>query len=276
MPCAMCLCRSVRLAHVLHLLKSWPMVRHSVREMRHSMREREERALGQVVEADHLQRFCFLIAAASSDVVNLASTRHEDDKACKSAQEKRASVAKGWAQLSQLLWIHEPTQEPPALISRSQSEWFSGQKDAEGSKEEDDDIRGIWATPEEQGRGRQVLFSALRARASDEHQEAFAQVQAESYRQPSGPSGNPPRVQIHEPQDGADLMFDTFQDKTWTVRATIDGFEMGVDVGYACVFLDGIYKGCSVDAALLLLLDDPGLDFTWHLLEVRFWPLCFL
>jgi hypothetical protein len=54
------------------------------------------------------------------------------------------------------------------------------------------------------------------------------------------------------------------------VRATIDGFDMGVDVGYACVFLDGLYKGCSVDGDLLLVFDDPGLDFSWHLLEVRF------
>ena len=74
---------------------------------------------------------------------------------------------------------------------------------------------------------------------------------------------------IHEPEDGGDLIFDSFENKAWNVRATIYGFEMGVDVGYACVFLDGLYKGCSVDGNLMLVLDDPGLDFSWHLLEVR-------
>ena len=33
--------------------------------------------------------------------------------------------------------------------------------------------------------------------------------------------------------------------------------------------LDGVYKGCSLDAEISLTLDDPGLDYTWHLLEVR-------
>jgi len=76
-------------------------------------------------------------------------------------------------------------------------------------------------------------------------------------------------VVIEEPQDGGDLVFEALHDKSWTVRATIDNFKMGVDVGYACVFLDGLYKGCSVDANLVLVFDDPGLDYTWHLLEVR-------
>ena len=81
--------------------------------------------------------------------------------------------------------------------------------------------------------------------------------------------GTAPRVVIEEPQDGGDLVFEALHDKSWTVRATIDNFKMGVDVGYACVFLDGLYKGCSVDANLVLVFDDPGLDYTWHLLEVR-------
>ena len=136
-----------------HLIKLWPP--------KHSMHEMEEQILGRLTEADHLQRFCTIIAAASSDVVYMASTDEEDSEIGKTDQDSRESVAKGWTQLSQLLWVNPAPQAEP----------FTGHMGAEGSREEDDDVRGIWATPEEHARTREVLISALSARSIDQHAE---------------------------------------------------------------------------------------------------------
>ena len=123
----------------------------------------EERTLGLLTEADHLQRFCKIIASASSDVVNMVSISDADSEIGKTDQEKKGSVAKGVTQLSPLLWFH------PA----SQADSFTGHMDAEESGEEDDGVRGIWATPEEYVRSKEVLFSVLSARI-DQHQESLA------------------------------------------------------------------------------------------------------
>jgi len=39
-------------------------------------------------------------------------------------------------------------------------------------------------------------------------------------------------------------LFEAFAPKTWHVRARVSDFAVGVDVGYACVYLDGAYKAC--------------------------------
>jgi hypothetical protein len=52
------------------------------------------------------------------------------------------------------------------------------------------------------------------------------------------------RVEITSPKDGEDLLFEAFAPKTWHVRARVSDFAVGVDVGYACVYLDGAYKAC--------------------------------
>jgi len=45
---------------------------------------------------------------------------------------------------------------------------------------------------------------------------------------------------------------------------------MGPEAGRACIFVDGVYKLClDSSPEINVWIDDPGVDFSWHRLEVR-------
>ena len=114
--------------------------------------------------------------------------------------------------------------------------------------DEDSDVRGMWATSEELERTGEYLMSTLHpatikgmhARSSGELEQARTSSLGDLGSK--GSSGGRPHVEIHEPHDGADVLFPAFAAKEWQVRATVRDFELGHGVGYACVYLDGTYK----------------------------------
>jgi len=221
-------------------------------------RDRRRRLEAQLTEACHLSRLTSFIALVPGCVI-----RGEEVEAAGSAQASCTSRCRGPLPTKEtdgtsLLW-HLP---PPALgqdkkTGETEGGGQTGEHDHSSLShssllfDEDHLLRAIWGSAEEHKMTSLYLLPPAISR------------------QPAPPHAAAPRVVIHEPRHGQDMVFEAFSDKRWEVRATVQRFAVGADVGYACVFLDGLYKGCSVDSDVSLWLDDPGLDYTWHLLEIR-------
>ena len=56
------------------------------------------------------------------------------------------------------------------------------------------------------------------------------------------------------------------------LTARVHNLPLGPDAGRACVFIDGAYRLCldeaDADGRVAARLGDPGLDASWHRLEV--------
>ena len=284
--CGMSHGRSTRLAPLWRVEHQEKFVELAASEAARSDTTRRLRA--QLTDADHLRRVCSFLGWAPTAVLRRSageegSNKHEtrqDDPCAQQACDADASHSSPVAASSptSLLWHASRARVDKMRESRPEAEMQAPSHTANAGRQtssissfhhnteqawsnpsladgEDDSTRGIWATELERTRTREHLFSAL------QHPPTAASG--------TSPYTRPARVEILEPQDGQDLLFEAFADKGWRVRASVHDFELGHGIGYACVYLDGVYKGCSLDAEISLTLDDPGLDYTWHLLEVR-------
>ena len=158
------MCRSVRLAHVWNRIKLWQPPPHP-----HSMRELEERILSLLSQADHLQRVSRIITSVATDVVDMSTWSAAKAQSAETASG--GSAAKSCEHLSQLLWSHDPPSPESWAFptgaessSRHTAETHEEHHTAEehpGAIDEDNDVRGIWATSEEHAESCQVLLSAL-------------------------------------------------------------------------------------------------------------------
>ena len=140
----------------------------------------------------------------------------------------------------------------------------SVEADGVAGVDEDESVRGIWATTEEMARTSAVLLSPPTLAVASANLSL-----ASAWAARTAGAATDGRVTILAPRNGEDVVFEALVEKSMRVAALVEGYPLGEAVGYACVFLDGMYKGCSVDEHVEIWIGDPGLDYTWHVLEVR-------
>ena len=243
------------------------------------------------VDADHLRRLCSFIQWAATGVVRSTDVERAGGGSASSSEgaddsrQRAAGCSDCDTRLHEtffLLWAkaggetmgvddsiqngehQRQLQDEAGDVGRDIGGKHGGGKHGVGTRgetatafDEDSDVRGMWATRQELERTGEYLMSTMHP-ATKEGMHARSSGELGQARTSSlddlgskGSSGGRPRVEIHEPHDGADVLFPAFAAKEWQVRATVRDFELGHGVGYACVYLDGIYK---VMLVLLLCL----------------------
>ena len=181
---------------------------------------------------------------------------------------------------SSLLWRAPQCVHPPALATAGSTAVAGGivpggvvrggvvmdsvEADGVAGVDEDESVRGIWATTEEMARTSAVLLSPPTLAVASANLSL-----ASAWAARTAGAATDGRVTILAPRNGEDVVFEALVEKSMRVAALVEGYPLGESVGYACVFLDGMYKGCSVDEHVEIWIGDPGLDYTWHVLEVR-------
>jgi hypothetical protein len=84
--------------------------------------------------------------------------------------------------------------------------------------------------------------------------------------------GAVPAVRLFSPTHGGIVEFDAPGPVGLTVRGWVDWARLGAVGGRACVYLDGVARGCQEDGGgggdVGVEVGDPGLDGTWHWLTL--------
>ena len=244
------------------------------------------RLRGELTDADALRRLCLFVAWAASGVNRAAHASEDSFRADANEGTQRLGHGFfGWhdeetKRSSSLLWRAPQCVHPPALATAGSTAVAGGivpggvvrggvvmdsvEADGVAGVDEDESVRGIWATTEEMARTSAVLLSPPTLAVASANLSL-----ASAWAARTAGAATDGRVTILAPRNGEDVVFEALVEKSMRVAALVEGYPLGESVGYACVFLDGMYKGCSVDEHVEIWIGDPGLDYTWHVLEVR-------
>lgn len=226
------------------------------------------------VDADHLRRMCAFVGWAATGVVrpsviddvNGDSDSWEDSGEGKerAAGDSDSDDAALLEETASLLWskeagtsigvddgtgreTHREQGQDRARDARRDPRGSAGVGGRGDAVDEDRDVRGIWATSEERRRTGEYLLSNMRiagrgAMDGSRGRALGAAGTGGGDDLTRNSTGGWPQVEILEPKDGSDVLFAAFAAKQWRVRAVVRNFELGHDVGYACLYLDGAYK----------------------------------